>query len=91
MLGKCERCGRIKSTRLPSGHNNRWLDSVEIPIKWYCANCYWYLHLNGNAKPGDVIEQVIVHRYLIKTYEVIPFLASIAVIIMVCLEIAWHT
>jgi hypothetical protein len=90
ILGRCEDCGKIRKTGLPSDYDKDWLRKPHQSIKWRCLPCYTI----GNDTP--IHERMIAtlteeKYYLMKPYQVIPFLSSLAAIIMLCLEIAWHT
>ena len=89
MFGRCEDCGKIRKTGLPGDYDKDWLTGPHQSIKWRCLACYTI----GNSTPPERMIAILTEEkhYLIKPYQVIPFLSSLAAIIMLCLEIAWHT
>ena len=86
MIGKCQDCGKLKNVNLPSGYDDLWLIRDHPAVKWRCVECY------GKAITTNHPVQIDIHKHYLMQYQaVIPFLASIAFIIMTCLEIAWHS
>lgn len=88
MLGRCAKCRKIRSTGLPSDHNSKWLEGPSVPVEFYCGECYWQLYA---ASGNRILDITYNDSYLIRYEQVVPLLATIAFIIMVCLEIAWHS
>ena len=88
MIGICEDCHKIRNTKLPSDYDTHWLRNDHPSVQWRCAECYGKALANVTGKPTEI---EIHKHYLIQYQAVIPFLASIAFIIMACLEIAWHS
>lgn len=88
MLGICVDCHKPKNTHLPSGYDSEWLNHQHPSIDWRCESCHWKKMAEITNRP---IEINIHRHYLMPVNRVIPFLASIAFIIMVCLEIAVHS
>ena len=90
MIGKCYRCRKIRNTKLPSGHDPvKWIvRPYQVPVEWTCESCYYIMIEESKRNTIGVVEE---KRYLMPMAQVIPFLTSIAAIIMICLEIAWHT
>ena len=88
MLAICEDCRKLKNVELPSRQDPAWLEHAHPDVKWRCATCYWKALANVT---GQTLEIEIRKTYLMPYQTVIPFLASIAFIIMTCLEIAWHS
>jgi hypothetical protein len=95
MLGKCEDCGRIRNTRLPNGWDPDWLNGgplCGVGVSWRCAECTVKaasLRETQTGRPHST-EIVIDVRYLMPLRHVVPFLGSIAFIIMMCLIVAHH-
>jgi hypothetical protein len=73
---------------LPSHFDPDWLSRSAPDIAWRCKACYWTAKAKMNDKEAEI---VIERRYLIKLRELVPALSSVAAIVMICLEIAWHT
>lgn len=89
MIGKCASCHRVRNTQLPSGYDSEWLSrGNHPPVDWYCPECYWRELAQIEHKP---LEIEIYKTYLMPYRHIIPFLATIAFIIMMCAEIAAHT
>lgn len=88
MLGICDDCRKLRNVKLPSGYDPLWLVRDHPSIKWRCAECHAKALADISKRP---IEIEIHERYLIRYQAVIPFLASVAFIIMTCFEIAWHS
>lgn len=84
---KCEDCGKFRNSKLPSSYDDTWLNN-NISIAWRCESCYLIAKAKKQNKTVQITEN---RRYLIKMSQVIPFLWSLAAIIMICLEIAWHS
>jgi hypothetical protein len=88
ILMRCHDCGKIRKCGLPSSFDTDWLNSRSPRVDWRCKTCYWVKKGEMNDKTVEVIEE---RHYLIRMREVVPFLGSIAAIVMICLEVAWHT
>jgi hypothetical protein len=90
-LGRCYDCKRIRMTGLPSDYDRGWLTRYpHLSVEWRCRTCnkIGRIELGMEQKTVEVVERRV---YLIKMREVLPLLTSVAVIVMTCLEIAWHT
>ena len=88
MLGICADCRKLKNTNLPSHYDPKWLTYNRPIIEWRCGECYWKAVSNMTGEPTQI---EIRKTYLMPYSTVIPFLSTIAFIIMTCLEIAWHS
>lgn len=100
MLGICTDCRKPKNVNLPSHYDPKWLTYNRPSIEWRCKECYWKAvsNMTGEAMQkavsdmtGEPTQIEIRKTYLMPYSSVIPFLSTIAFIIMTCLEIAWHS
>jgi hypothetical protein len=87
ILWRCNDCRKLGWTGLPSAFDPGWI-SRPIPVEWRCRPCYEARRAEVDEKTVEIIE---VRKYLIRMREVVPLLSSVAIIVMTCLEIAWHT
>lgn len=85
---RCYECRKIRMTGLPSDYDHDWLDNVHLSIDWRCKTCQGAKMAEKLGKAVEIIDE---RHYLIKLREVVPVLSSVAAIVMICLEIAWHT